>query len=272
VKVLIYFETLESAHLTTHCHKPIGPNLNYTAVETSDLPYLVAFKRLLIADSALFYPWPTPYNSCLLLTPLCFIRGHLSTTAVYCWLRTVLSVTDCVQLLPITHSALFYPWPPEYNCCLLLTPHCFIRDRLCTTLAYYSLRSVLSVTTWVQLMFIADSALFYPWQTVYNCSVLLFLHFFIRDYLCTTAAYRWLSTFIPDHLYATVAYCSLCFAFPWRSLYNCCLSLTPHCLFPDRLYTTAAFSWFRAVLSVTVCVHLPSNSVYGSNTYCCWFH
>jgi hypothetical protein len=157
----------------------------------------------------------------------------------YRWLRTVLSVTNCVQLQRIAVSALFYPWLSMYNRCLSLTQHCFTRDRLCTTVAYCSLRSVLSVATWVQLLIIADSAPFYPWPTVYNCGVLLFLHFFIRDYLCTTTVYRWLNTFIPVHLYATVACCSLCFVFPWPSLYNCCLSLNPCSFIRDSLCSPA---------------------------------
>jgi hypothetical protein len=147
----------------------------------------------LIADSALFYLWPSVCNCCVLL---------------FC---TLLSVTICVQLLLIADSALFYLWPSVYNCCVLLFLHCFIRHYLCTTAAYRWLRTVLSVTICVQLLRIAVSALFYPWLSVYICClslnphcfiwpsvynycILLFLHCFIRDYLFTTAAYRWLRT------------------------------------------------------------------------------
>jgi hypothetical protein len=150
------FKHWKRTHLTTHCHNPIGPSLNYTAVETSDLPYLVAFKRLLIADSALFYPWPTVYKCCVLFPPLCFILGRLSTTAAYCWLRTVLSVTICVQLLLIADSALFHPWSSVCNC-----------------VAYCSLPFCFSVTIGVQLLLFADSVQFYPWQFVCTCRLIL---------------------------------------------------------------------------------------------------
>ena len=207
MKALIYFETLESTHLTTRHHNPIGPSLNYTAAETSDLPYLVAFKPLLIADSPLFYPWPTVYKCCVLLPPLCFIRDHLSTTAEYCWLRTVLSVTVCVQLLRIAVCALFYPWLFVYNCCLSLTPHYFIFDHLYATVAYCSLRFV------------------FPWPSMYNCCFSQTLHCFTRDHLCTTTAYRWLRTI------SSLIICIrlLLFAdsvqfYPWQFLCTCRLN------------------------------------------------
>ena len=151
-----YFGTLESTRLTTHYHNLIGPSLNYTAVETSDLPYLVAFKRLLIADSALFYPWPSEYNCCILLFLRCFIR-------------------DCVQLLLIADCTLFPPWSSVCNCRVLLTPFCF------------------SVTIGVQLLLFADSALFYPWPSLYNCFSLT-AQYLIPGHLYATAAFRWLRT------------------------------------------------------------------------------
>jgi len=154
----------------------------------------------------------------------------------YRWLRTVLSVTICVQLLCIAVSALFCPWLSAYNC-LSLTPHNFIPDHLYATVTYCSLRFVfpwppvcncrfsltlhfLSVTIFVQMLLIADCALFNPWSSVYNCCFSLTLPCFICDHL-------------------------------W---YNCCLSLATHHLIPDHLYTTSGFRWLHTVLSVTVCV------------------
>jgi hypothetical protein len=114
-----------------------------------------------------------------------FIR--IQATA-YRWLRTVLSVTICVQMLLIADSALFYPWPSVFRCCLSLTLHYFIHDHLCSNAAYRSPRTFLflSVTICVQLLLIADSALFYPWLSVYNCCLSLAPHYFFRDHLCTT--------------------------------------------------------------------------------------
>lgn len=113
--------------------------------------------------------------------------GNVIQATTYRLLRTVLSVTDCAQLLRIAHSALFYPWPSEYNCCLLQTSHCFMLDNLCTTAAYCCFYTVLSVTIYVQLLLIAYSALFHPWSSVYDCCFSLTPYSFIRVSLCAPA-------------------------------------------------------------------------------------
>jgi len=246
MKILIYFATLENTHLTTYCHNPIGPSLNYTAVLTSDLSYLVAFKRLLIADSTLFYPWPTVYKCCvlppplfypwpseyncsLLLTPHCFIRDHLCTTAAYCCFCTVLSVTICVQLLLIADSAQFPPWSSACNFRVLLTPFCF------------------SVTIGVvQLPLFADCT-FYPWPSLYKCCLSLTAHYLIPDRLYTTAAFRSLCTVLSVTIFIQLLFLADCTPFnPWSSVYDFWFSLTPYGFIRDSLCAVATLNccWF----------------------------
>ena len=130
----------------------------------------------LIADSALFYPWPSVYNCCVLLFLHCFVCDYLRTTASYRWLRTISSLIICMQLSRIAHSVLFF------------------RDHRCGATAAFRWLHFLSVTIFVQMLLIADCALFNPWSSVYNCCFSLTLHCFICDHLYTTAVSRWLHT------------------------------------------------------------------------------
>jgi len=94
--------------------------------------------------------------------------------------------------------------------------------------------TVSSATIFVQLLLIADSALFHPWSSVCNCRV---LH---TPFCFSVTASVQLLFFADSALF-----------YPWPSLYNCCLSLTPYSFIHDSLLCTCRlFSCAVATLTV----------------------